>query len=98
MKNLTHARNEYQKTSIKQQVVQILFNPQTRKFKIGQSLVLSTSGFKQWKAKKTHPPPTLNTNLAGGDGGIASWSLLVEKDKDFWKFENYSSVLQTSKQ
>ena len=29
--------------------------------------------------EETHPPPTLNTNLAGGDGGIASWSLLVEK-------------------
>ena len=78
--------------------MQIFVNPQTRKFKIGQSLVLSTSGFKQWKSKKTHTPPTLNTHLAGGDGGIASWPLQFEKDKDFWKFENYSSVLQTSKQ
>ena len=29
--------------------------------------------------RKTHPPPTLNTNLAGGDGGIASWPLHFEK-------------------
>ena len=79
LRNLAHARTAYQKTSIKLQVVQIFFNPQTRKFKIGQSLVLSTSGFKHWKPKKTHPPPTLNTELAEDDGEIAPWSQQFEK-------------------
>ena len=97
MKILAPARNGYQKTSIKLQVVQILFNPQTRKFKIGQSLVLSTSALKPGKTKKTHPPPTLNTNLAGGDNEIASWLQQFEKYKHFWKITNNYSVLQTFK-
>jgi len=58
----------------------MFFNPQTRKLKIGQSLVLSTSALKHGKKqRKTHPPPTLNTQLAGGDGEIASWSQTFEQ-------------------
>ena len=55
LENLAHARNECQQTSIELQLVQIIFNPQTRKFKIGQSSVLSTSAFKQWKQRRNTP-------------------------------------------
>ena len=64
LKKLAHSRNVYQKTSIKLQVVQIFFNPQTRKFKIGQSLVLSTSALKHGKTKKN--PPTTHTKYKIG--------------------------------
>ena len=35
--------------------------------------------------EETHPPPTLNTNLAGSDGEIASWSQESENFGHFWK-------------
>ena len=35
--------------------------------------------------EETHPPPTLNTQLAGGDGEIASWSQESENFEHFWK-------------
>ena len=44
--------------------------------------------------EETHPPPTLNTNLAGGDGEIAPWSQESEKYKHFWKLQ---IILQSSK-
>ena len=46
------------------------------------------------KQRKTHPPPTLNTKLAGGDGEIASWSQQFEKYKHFWKLQ---IIIQSSK-
>ena len=49
------------------------------------------------KQRETHPPPTLNTKLAGGDGEIAPWSQQFEKYKHFWKFTTNYSVPQTFK-
>ena len=66
MQNVAHARNGYQKTSIKPQVVQKLLNTYKRKFKIGQSLVLSTSGFKHRKTKNN--TPTTHTKYKIGWG------------------------------
>ena len=44
--------------------------------------------------EETHPQPTLNTNLAGSDGEIASWSQESEKYKHFWKLP---IIIQSSK-
>ena len=46
------------------------------------------------KQRKTHPPPTLNTKMAGGDGEIAPWSQQFEKYKHFWKLQ---IILQSPK-
>ena len=44
--------------------------------------------------EETHPQHTLNTNLAGSDGEIASWSQESEKSKHFWELPK---IIQSSK-